>query len=181
MFLYAVTSDYCKAHIAITASLCLPMRVRSNLIVSLFNLWWESSRDFYTWWLYTEYFLCVWHDSFELLSVGLMNHVDISQLERLWRVNSLDVNNRSCCVLRDVCECWQACSCRAACIVSVLPECFSEYYNLSVEICSCLTLYLLDHDCLYQAGLLTICYAVVWQEQSSWILCNLVFLLVWVL
>ncbi len=31
------------------------------------------------------------------------HHVDTSQLERLWRVNSLDVNNRSCCVLRDVC------------------------------------------------------------------------------
>ena len=30
-----------------------------------------------------------------------MNHVDTSQLERLWRVNSLDVNNRSCCVLQD--------------------------------------------------------------------------------
>ena len=40
---------------------------------------------------------------------------------------------------------------RAACIASVLHECFSEYYNLSVEICSCLTLSL-DHDCLYQAG-----------------------------
>jgi hypothetical protein len=132
-------------------------------------------------WLYTEYFLCVWHDSFELLSFGLMNHVDTSQLELLWRVNSLDVDNRSCCGLSDVCEWWQACSCRAACIASVLHECFSELYNLSVEICSCLTLSLLDHDCLYQAGLLTICYAVVWQEQSSWILCILVLLLVWVL
>ena len=46
-------------------------------------------------------------------------------------------------------------------IASVLHECFSESYNFSVEICSCLTLSLLDHDCLYQAGLLTICYAVV--------------------
>ena len=59
-------------------------------------------------------------------------------------MNSLDVNNRSCCVLQDVCECWQACSCtnvmcRAACIASVLHECFSECYNLSVEICSYLT------------------------------------------
>ena len=101
-------------------------------------------------------------------------------------MNSLDVNNRSCCVLRDVCECWQACSCtnimcRAACIASVLHECFSECYNLSLEICSCLTLSLLDHDCLYQAGLLTICYASVWQEQSSCILCILVLLLIWVL
>ena len=42
-----------------------------------------------------------------------------------------------------------------------LHECFSECYNLSVEICFCLTLSLLDHDCLYQAGLLTVCYAVV--------------------
>ncbi len=31
---------------------------------------------------------CV-YDSFELLSFGLMNHVDTSQLERLWRVNLL--------------------------------------------------------------------------------------------
>ena len=46
---------------------------------------------------------CV-YDSFELLSFGLMNHVDTSQLERLWRVNSLDVDNRSCCGLSDVCE-----------------------------------------------------------------------------
>ncbi len=44
---------------------------------------------------------------------------------------------------------------------SVLHECFSERYNLSVEICSCLTLSFVGHDCLYQAGLLTICYAVV--------------------
>ena len=48
MFLYAVTYDYCKAHISMTVFLCLPMRVGSNLIVSLFDLWWESSRDFYT-------------------------------------------------------------------------------------------------------------------------------------
>ena len=47
---------------------------------------------------------CV-YDSFAFLSFGLMNHVDTSQLERLWRVNSLDVNNRSCCVVGDVCEC----------------------------------------------------------------------------
>ena len=96
-------------------------------------------------------------------------------------MNSLDVNNRSCCVLQDVCECWQACSCtnimcRAACIASVLHD-----YNLSVEICSCLTLSLLDHDCLYQAGLLTICDALVWQEQSLWFLCILALLLIWVL
>ena len=39
----------------------------------------------------------------------------------------------------------------------------------------------LCHDCLYQSGLLTICYAVVWQEQSSRILCILVLLLIWVL
>ncbi len=137
-------------------------------------------------WLYTKHFLCFWHDSFSLLYFGLMNHVDTSKLERFWRVNSLDVNNRSCCVMQDVCECWQACNCtnimsRAACIASVLHECFSECYNLSVEICSCLTLSLFDHDCLYQARLLTVCYAVVWQEQSSWILCILVLLLIWVL
>ena len=82
-------------------------------------------------WLYTKYFLCFWLYSFDLLSFGLMNHVATSQLERLWRVNSLDVNNRSCCVLQDVCECWQACSCtnimcRAACIASVLHECFQS-------------------------------------------------------
>ena len=56
---------------------------------------------------------------------------DTSQLEWLWRVNSLDADNRSCCVLQDVCECWQACSCtnimcRAACIASVLHECFQS-------------------------------------------------------
>ena len=51
--------------------------------------------------------------------------------------------------------------CIAACIASVLHECFSVLYNFSVEICSCLTLSFLDHDCLYQAGLLTICRAVV--------------------
>ena len=99
---------------------------------------------------------------------------------------SLDVDNRSCCGLSDVCECWQVWSCtnimcRAACITSVLHECFLECYNLSVEICSCLTLWIVGHDCLYQAGLLTICYAVVWQEQSSWTLCILVLLLIWVL
>ncbi len=46
-------------------------------------------------------------------------------------MNSRDVNNRSCCVLRDVYECCQACSftnimCRAACIASVLHECFQS-------------------------------------------------------
>ena len=128
---------------------------------------------------FTEYFLCL--RQFWLLSFGLMNHVDTSQLKDCGEVISLDVDNRSCCGLSDVCEWWQAWSCRAACIVSVLHECFSEYYNLSVELWSRLTLSLLDHDCLYQAGFLTICYAAVWQEQSSWILCILVFLLVWVL
>ena len=102
---------------------------------------------------FIEYFLCFWHNSFELLSFGLMNHVDTSQLERLWRVNCLDVDNSSCCGLSAVCECWQAWSCtnimcRAACITSVLHECFSEYYNLSVEIWSCLTLSFVGHDCL---------------------------------
>ncbi len=48
MFLNAVTYDYCKAHISMTVVLCLPMRVGINMIVSLFDLWWESSRDFYT-------------------------------------------------------------------------------------------------------------------------------------
>ncbi len=42
-------------------------------------------------------------------------------------------------------------------------------------------LFLLKHYCLYQAGLLTIYYAVVCQEQSSWFLCILVLLLIWVL
>ena len=37
--LYAVPYDYCKAHISMTVFLCLPMRVGSNLIVSLFDLW----------------------------------------------------------------------------------------------------------------------------------------------
>ncbi len=27
-----------------------------------------------------------------------MNHVDTSQLEKLWRVNSLDVDHWSCCI-----------------------------------------------------------------------------------
>ena len=62
-------------------------------------------------WLYTKYFLCFWHDSFDLLSFGLMYHVDTSQQKWLWRVNSLDVDNRSRCGLSDVCECWQAWSC----------------------------------------------------------------------
>ena len=48
MFLYAVTYDCCKAHILMTVFLCLPMRVGINLIVSLFDLWWESSRDVHT-------------------------------------------------------------------------------------------------------------------------------------
>ena len=57
-------------------------------------------------------------------------------------MNSLNVDNSSCCGLSDVCECWQAWSCtnimcRAACITSVLHECFLECYNLSVEIWSC--------------------------------------------
>ncbi len=52
----------------------------------------------------------------------------------------------------------------------VLHECFSECHNLSVEICSHLTLSFLGHDCLYWAGLLTICYAVVGQEPRPWIL-----------
>ena len=34
-------------------------------------------------WLYTKYFLCL--RQFWLLSFGFMNHVDTSQLERLWR------------------------------------------------------------------------------------------------
>ena len=48
MFLHAVTYDYCKADILLTVFLCLPMRVGINLIVSLFDLWWESSRDVHT-------------------------------------------------------------------------------------------------------------------------------------
>ena len=48
---------------------------------------------------------CV-YDSFDFYLFGLMNHVDTSQLERWWRVNSLDVNNRSCCGLSYVYECF---------------------------------------------------------------------------
>ena len=74
-----------------------------------------------------------------------MNHVDTSQLKDCGEVISLDIDNRSCCgrqmfVSDDKLE--------AACIVSVLHECFSEYYNLSVVIWSCLTLSFVGHDCL---------------------------------
>ena len=123
-------------------------------------------------WLYTKYFLCFWHDSFDWLSFGLLNHVDTSQLERLWRGElSWRWQQVMLWSVRCLWVFWQAWSCtnimcRAACITSVLHECFVEYHNLSVEICSCLTLSFVGHDCLYQAGLLTICYAVVWQEQS---------------
>ena len=48
MFLHAVTYAYCKADILLTVFLSLPMRVGINLIVSLFDLWWESSRDVHT-------------------------------------------------------------------------------------------------------------------------------------
>ena len=36
-------------------------------------------------WLYTKYFLCFWHNSFDYYHLVFMNHADISQLERLWR------------------------------------------------------------------------------------------------
>ena len=111
----------------------------------------ENPQGMFTPVQFTEYFLCL--RQFWLLSFGLMNHVDTSQLDWLWRVNSLDVDNRSCCGLSDFCECWQAWSCtnimcRAACITSVLHECVLECYNLSVEIWSCLTLSFVGHDCL---------------------------------
>ena len=149
-------------------------------------MWWESQWTFTPVWLHTKNFLCFDMTVLNYYLLVLWTMYIFHSRKDCGEVNSLDVNNRSCCVLRDVCECWQACSCinimcRAACIASVLHECLSECYNLSVEICSCLTLSLLDHDCLYQAGLLTICDAVVWQEQSVWFLCILALLLIWVL
>ena len=41
-------NDCCTAHISMTVFLCLPMRVGSNHIVSLFDLWWESLRNVHT-------------------------------------------------------------------------------------------------------------------------------------
>ncbi len=58
-------------------------------------------------------------------------------------VNSLDVNNRSCCVLWDVCECRQACSCTNICVEQLVLPLFcmnaSQSTITSVENCSCLT------------------------------------------
>ncbi len=71
MFLNAVTYDHCNAHFSITVFLCKPMMVGINLVVSLFDLWWKSSRDIPPAWLYTKYFLCFWRNSFELLLSGI--------------------------------------------------------------------------------------------------------------
>ena len=82
-----------------------------------------------------------WQNSF----LTYLWYLDTSQLERLWRNELLLLLTKSHVVfLCDFCECWQAWSCtnimcRAACTISVLHECFSECYNLSVENCSCLT------------------------------------------
>ncbi len=136
-------------------------------------------------WLNTKNFLCFWYDSFELLSSGIYDHVDTSQwkiMER-WVLLMLTTDHVVFHEMFVSVAGWSCTNimCSAACITSILCECFSEYYNLSVEVFSCLTLSLLEHDCLYQAGLLTICYAAVWQEWSSWILCILVLLLIWAL
>ena len=81
MFLYAVTYDYCKAHTSMTVVHCLPMRVGSNLILSLSVV--RILKGLLH--LYNSLSTFCVYDSFELLSFGLMNHVDTSQLERLWR------------------------------------------------------------------------------------------------
>ncbi len=39
--------------------------------------------------------------------------------------------------------------------------CMNASQSAILSLWTCLTLSLVDHDCLYQAGLLTICYAVV--------------------
>ena len=169
-----------------TVFLCLPMRVGIKLIASLFDRWWESSRDFHTCMIQWVLFVFLTRQFWIIIfwSYEPCRYFTAKKVVERWSLLTLTTGHVVVCqMFVSVCQAWSCTNimCRAACITSVLHECFSEYYNLSVEICSCLTLSLLDHDCLYQAGLLTICYAVVWQEQSSWILCILVLLLIWVL
>ena len=54
---------------------------------------------------------------------------------------------------------------RAACITSVLHECFLECYNLSVEICSSLTLSFVGHDCSIRQDYSQ--YVMLWCDKNK--------------